>query len=475
MAIIGVFLFIGFEPITMGSNFKEDRLDQNQDVGNDWGIIQLDNKCAQSFKPTLNTLTRIKSVVAKNGNPVGNLKVSIRKNLIGNDLTSKSIPANDLQAYPNEFWIEFDFPDISVNPDETYYIVWSGDPSWEWSEEGGDYVSIRLYVGDIYDRGKGWVYDFEKKEWLPAKEQHGYPLEFCFKTYGCSFQSPVADFEWNPKKPFTGEEINFCASGSYDPDGIIVNCEWDFNNDGTIDADECCDVKFSWSSPGEYAVKLTVTDDDGLKDSKVDYVTVINDEKPTVSIESPNSGDVVNGTVIIQGIASDFEENLEMVQIKIDDDEWIDINGLNEWWYYWDTVDETEETHTIKARSYDGSKYSEIESIDVIVDNLPEMLKIKEISGGFCKLTFEVYNQGENYINRLYWSVSVESSLLGREIYSDSGYFYTLEAGETDKVTIKDLIIGIGLIRIKVIANADECEEISKTVNGFILGPFIIL
>lgn len=54
---------------------------------------------------------------------------------------------------------------------------------------------------------------------------------------GCTFaQAPLAIFIATPT---TGEApliVSFDASGSSDPDGTISQYEWDFENDGTIDA-----------------------------------------------------------------------------------------------------------------------------------------------------------------------------------------------------------------------------------------------
>jgi len=75
---------------------------------------------------------------------------------------------------------------------------------------------------------------------------------------------PVASFTYSPENPVVGEEITFDASSSYDPDGEIESYDWDFG-DGNSAQEEV--VTHAYVEAGEYAVTLTVTDNDGLTDS----------------------------------------------------------------------------------------------------------------------------------------------------------------------------------------------------------------
>ncbi|RJS77707.1 PKD domain-containing protein, partial [Methanophagales archaeon] len=77
-------------------------------------------------------------------------------------------------------------------------------------------------------------------------------------------QPPVASFTYSPESPKVGEEITFDASSSYDTDGTIVKYEWDFGDGNRTEGEV---VKHAYSKAGNYTVKLTVTDNDGLQDS----------------------------------------------------------------------------------------------------------------------------------------------------------------------------------------------------------------
>ena len=85
--------------------------------------------------------------------------------------------------------------------------------------------------------------------------------------------APIADFTFQPGKPKPGELITFDGSASEDIDGQIVAYEWDFDADGIVDATGVI-VTHSFPSSGSFPVTLTVTDNDGNKNSASQTVLV---------------------------------------------------------------------------------------------------------------------------------------------------------------------------------------------------------
>ncbi len=85
--------------------------------------------------------------------------------------------------------------------------------------------------------------------------------------------TPVADFSYKSEHPRPGETVTFDASSSFDPDGTIVRYEWDFNNDGTIDARGVM-VTHVFLTAGDFPIKLIVTDNDGLSGTATQTITV---------------------------------------------------------------------------------------------------------------------------------------------------------------------------------------------------------
>lgn len=73
--------------------------------------------------------------------------------------------------------------------------------------------------------------------------------------------APTAKVSAIPTRTNIGESVSFSGVDSIDPDGTITSYEWDFD-DGTTASDAT--VAHSYSLPGTYNVKLTVTDNDGL-------------------------------------------------------------------------------------------------------------------------------------------------------------------------------------------------------------------
>ena len=75
--------------------------------------------------------------------------------------------------------------------------------------------------------------------------------------------SPTAVIDASPTNGRIPLLVNFDGSGSYDPDGTVVNYAWDFDNDGIIDAGDMI-TSHVYASKGDYLASLTVTDNDGL-------------------------------------------------------------------------------------------------------------------------------------------------------------------------------------------------------------------
>jgi len=73
---------------------------------------------------------------------------------------------------------------------------------------------------------------------------------------------PVSAF-YAPNEANVNQEVTFNSSGSYDPDGFIVNYAWDFGDGGSAISNYGL-TQHVYITVGNYTVTQTVTDNDGL-------------------------------------------------------------------------------------------------------------------------------------------------------------------------------------------------------------------
>jgi PKD repeat protein len=82
---------------------------------------------------------------------------------------------------------------------------------------------------------------------------------------------PTADFTINPNNPAVGDTVTFNATTSIDPDGVITKYHWSFG-DGVEDTGVT--TTHIYSSAGDYTVRLSVVDDNGIGSTFVTEITV---------------------------------------------------------------------------------------------------------------------------------------------------------------------------------------------------------
>lgn len=86
--------------------------------------------------------------------------------------------------------------------------------------------------------------------------------------------APKADFTYFPEPPLVYQLMTFNASSSKANDGTIVRYAWDFG-DETSNITETPIVTHAYFAVGPYTVNLTVTDDEGLSDTKSMQIVVL--------------------------------------------------------------------------------------------------------------------------------------------------------------------------------------------------------
>jgi len=250
-------------------------LDQKQDDYGGWVAgCWNDNMFAQSFIPTLEVISGIELNLLRKGNPV-QLKVSIRINLSGRDLTSIQLPADELLE-DQRIWQEFDFPDIGVIPGETYYIVW--DPVGEFEHDNTFYWSYAWE--NPYEQGCAWFFKDSNNNWSIYDNDERPGIDFCFRTYGYDNDPPN-----KPSKPSgkmngkIGKEYIYTTSTT-DPDGDDVFYLFDWGNGmtsfilGPYESGAECNTSGIWFEEGSYEIKVRSIDEYGAESEWSDPLSI---------------------------------------------------------------------------------------------------------------------------------------------------------------------------------------------------------
>ncbi|MCC5807458.1 MAG: PKD domain-containing protein [Opitutales bacterium] len=101
---------------------------------------------------------------------------------------------------------------------------------------------------------------------------------------------PVAEFSGTPSTGDAPLPVFFDASASSDPDGEIVLYEWDFTNNGLIDATGVT-AQHTYPGAGTYTARLRVTDNEGGFTDATTTITVTGNFAPVAIIEAnPEEG-----------------------------------------------------------------------------------------------------------------------------------------------------------------------------------------
>ena len=132
---------------------------------------------------------------------------------------------------------------------------------------------------------------------------------------------PVANFTYSPSEPSLGEVVIFNASASYapgtpepgEPAGTIIEYVWNFG-DGNVTTISSSLITHIFKTAGEFLVRVTVTDNDGLSSShgeELTFALVVGHDIVTANVTfSPNS--VIAGEFV--AISATIENAGEFVE-----------------------------------------------------------------------------------------------------------------------------------------------------------------
>jgi parallel beta-helix repeat protein len=195
---------------------------------------------------------------------------------------------------------------------------------------------------------------------------------------------PVASFTVSPTTGDFGTSFEVDASSSSDMEdpSSLLEVRWDWDYDGVWDTDwdtsKIAQHQYTrpavFTSPTVYTILMEVRDTGGLVANASLQVSIVvtSGEAPICSITSPNQGETLSGTISVVGGVTDDVNNTPSAEVRIDGDPWMLAEGNPSWIYQWDTTTVPNGNHTIYARAYDGTWYSDTVSVTVNVDNPSE-------------------------------------------------------------------------------------------------------
>lgn len=183
----------------------EDEEDQHQKI-DDYYLFNISDIqiLAQSFKPTKKYLTRVELKIHQGIYPSNtDLIFSIKEEVDGRDLTHLKIRYEEINSSDNNssYWFNFDFPDISLNVDNEYFIVVRiayNDLYYGYAWD----TCLNSDIIDHYPNGSMWINNLnEDFGWIESIH------DACFITYGYNDNYSFPDLEcegsllWEEKNP----------------------------------------------------------------------------------------------------------------------------------------------------------------------------------------------------------------------------------------------------------------------------------
>jgi hypothetical protein len=175
--------------------------DQVQTICGEYGfVVSPLFSCAQEFKPSKSSLTAVALPFFKFGSPPSGttITVKIREDLNGEDLTSTGIDV-DSWRIKRKTWTLFDFNDIGVIADESYYIVCIADKG-DYDENNENNTHVYCWNFEFDNQyGKGIAFQTnESGDWHDLENHFDDPeyveCDFAFITY---YQEPKSKMTVN--------------------------------------------------------------------------------------------------------------------------------------------------------------------------------------------------------------------------------------------------------------------------------------
>jgi hypothetical protein len=340
---------------------------------------------AQSFVPNKDILTVIKlkagSRIFESSENPDNLKVSIRLNLTGEDLSSATLNCSQIRDFHNNY-IVFDIPDLNVTSGKKYYIVCQTQPSpgIEW------YPYYWLgRKSNIYNEGECYISENDGDTWSLSNDYN----DLIFAIYGKSKNKSLPPYV--PKRPAGSVRFKkntnysfFVSTEDFTQDKIYYMLDWDDGTNykwyGLYNSGIPVCINHSWTEEGIYKIRVKAKDKYDSESGYSDFLKVfIDEEPPDLKITKPENAlylfnfkirkyliriPLIIGKINIEVNATDNESGIDRTEFYIDNESKANISS-KPYEYIWKQERRTifKHMHTIRVIAYDkagNSNYDEI-------------------------------------------------------------------------------------------------------------------
>lgn len=239
--------------------------------------------------------------------------------------------------------------------------ITSGTTSWSWNWDTIDYSNGEH---TIYAK----AYDGEDSSEI---------VSITVTVDNGGNKAPLVSITYPSDGATVSGEIEIRGTAS-DYDGFVQLVELRIDDDPWIELSGTTNWNWNWDTTdytnGEHTIRARARDDLGVYSQEKSIIVIVNNGGnilPSVQITSHSGGEVVSGEVKIRGTAVDHDGNVELVEVRIDDNNnWITVVGTTSWAYTWDTTTYSNGEHVVYARAGDDAdEYSQIKSVTLIVSN----------------------------------------------------------------------------------------------------------
>jgi PKD repeat protein len=188
----------------------------------------------------------------------------------------------------------------------------TGEPtSWQWTFPGGTYSGRTPPAQAIAPRTPPWSVTL-----TVANPAGSSVVSVPIVVNG----PPVAALTITPNPVGANTPVTLNASGSTDPNGDALRYSWDLNGDKTYgDATGAVQTR-TFASPGTFRVGVRVTDPGGSSNDAVDFVSVLQDKPPVVSLSASPATPAVGAPVTFTATASDPDGTVAAIAWDLDGD-----------------------------------------------------------------------------------------------------------------------------------------------------------